>query len=214
MDQNRNILFIILYITFSGFNTQFSIYDEETINLLDNTLSLYRNTFNNVEKELTNRKITKREILSNEEILKNIEKILVNANQNISQIEISIKGTSKKTECCACPSSPESTSTSTTPINKTTTPATTTTSTTSTTATRIFSDATPSTITTTTTTSTTTSTTTTVPACTPTKPAIIVSGGWPNKKSVELYHSNFTHWLTLPNLIDDRAAHTQNGLLA
>merc|ERR1719300_1108130 len=181
MDQNRNILFIILYITFSGFNTQFSIYDEETINLLDNTLSLYRNTFNNVEKELTNRKITKREILSNEEILKNIEKILVNANQNISQIEISIKGTSKKTECCACPSSPESTSTSTTPINKTPTPATTTTSTTSTTATRIFSDATPSTITTpnttttttstttttttTTTTSTTTSTTTTVPAC-------------------------------------------------
>merc|ERR1719300_1490898 len=122
MDQNRNILFIILFITFSGFNTQL--------------------------------KHPQREILSNEEILKNIEKILVNANQNISQIEISIKGTSKKTECCACPPSPESTSTSTTPINKTTTPVTTTTttSTTTTTTTRIFS------VTTTTTTSTTTTT--------------------------------------------------------
>ena len=52
----RNILFIILFITFSGFNTQL--------------------------------KNPQREILSNEEILKNIEKILVNANQNISQIEI------------------------------------------------------------------------------------------------------------------------------
>merc|ERR1719300_1169636 len=138
MDQNRNILFIILFITFSGFNTQL--------------------------------KHPQREILSNEEILKNIEKILVNANQNISQIEISIKGTSKKTKCCTCPPSP--------------------------------------------TTTTSTTSTTTVPACISTKPAIIVSGGWPNKKSVELYHSNFTHWLTLPDLIDDRAAHTQNGLLA
>merc|ERR1719300_681389 len=126
MDQNRNILFIILYITFSGFNTQFSIYDEETINLLDNTLSLYRNTFNNVEKELTNRKITKREILSNEEILKNIEKILVNANQNISQIEISIKGTSKKTKCCACPPSPTTTTSTTTTTTTSTTTTTTT----------------------------------------------------------------------------------------
>merc|ERR1719300_1167394 len=153
MDQNRNILFIILFITFSGFNTQL--------------------------------KHPQREILSNEEILKNIEKILVNANQNISQIEISIKGTSKKTECCACPPSPSST-TSTTPPSAPQQP----------------------------TYSTTTTTTVPVPTCISTKPAIIVSGGWPNKKSVELYHSNFTHWLTLPNLIDDRAAHTQNGLLA
>ena len=41
-----------------------------------------------------------------------------------------------------------------------------------------------------------------------------VLGGWPATRSVEIYHNDFTHWTTLPDMIEDRAAHTQSGLYA
>ena len=76
-----------------------------------------------------------------------------------------------------------------------------------------------STTTTTTTTTSTTSTATTSTSTTQLKQsckdqAIIVSGGWPEKISVELYHQNFTYWKSLPDLMHMRAAHTQSGLIA
>ena len=45
--------------------------------------------------------------------------------------------------------------------------------------------------------------------------AIILSGGWPEKRSVEVYQDDFTqHLINLPDLKEDRAAHTQSGLMA
>ena len=124
-------------------------------------------------------------------------------------------------------------STKTTTANATTTTTTNAISTTAPTTTTILNTSTTTiatttkapTITTTTNTATTSTTTTnetttttptsTTSVCTLIKEtAIIVSGGWPSTRSVEVYHNNFTHWLTLPDLIEERAAHTQSGLYA
>ena len=66
----------------------------------------------------------------------------------------------------------------------------------------------------TTTAPTTTTQLTTFITCKPNSPnAIILSGGWPERRSVEVYNEDFTHLKTLPDLTEDRAAHTQSGLL-
>ena len=44
--------------------------------------------------------------------------------------------------------------------------------------------------------------------------AIIVTGGSPSKSSVEVLHSDGSPWCSLPDLPDDRYAHTQTGLEA
>ena len=42
--------------------------------------------------------------------------------------------------------------------------------------------------------------------------AIIITGGNPTKRSVEVLHSNGQYWCSLPDLPDDRTGHTQSDL--
>ena len=43
--------------------------------------------------------------------------------------------------------------------------------------------------------------------------AIIITGGGPTLRSVEILHSNGRYWCSLPDLPDDREGHTQSGLI-
>ena len=42
---------------------------------------------------------------------------------------------------------------------------------------------------------------------------IIITGGYPSYKSVEILRSNGSYWCSLPDLPDDRSLHTQSGLI-
>ena len=44
-------------------------------------------------------------------------------------------------------------------------------------------------------------------------PAIIITGGVPSYRSVEVLRANGSYWCSLPDLPDDRYYHTQSGLV-